>query len=97
VGCLRRPADPPALGPLLDIAREAGGELAEVVAAEPTRHRLFSAFLDLLVFAGRRVAGTPAMVVVTYRDDEAGPGHPCGRPSATWPPPGGSTASSFRR
>ena len=89
------------LGPLLDIAREAGGELAEVVAAEPTRHRLFSAFLDLLdsagppvvavvedahwadeatldllVFAGRRVAGTPAMVIVTYRDDEAGPGHP---------------------
>ena len=92
---------PRPLGPLLDIAREAGGELAEVVAAEPTRHRLFSAFLDLLdsagppvvavvedahwadeatldllVFAGRRVAGTPAMVVVTYRDDEAGPGHP---------------------
>ncbi len=72
-----------------------------MVAAEPTRHRLFSAFLDLLdsagppvvavvedahwadeatldllVFAGRRVAGTPAMVIVTYRDDEAGPGHP---------------------
>src|SRR5215207_3368811 len=92
---------PRPLGPLLDIAREAGGELAAVVAAEPTRHRLFSAFLDLLdsagppvvavvedahwadeatldllVFAGRRVAGTPAMVVVTYRDDEAGPGHP---------------------
>ena len=67
---------PPAAGPLLDIAREAGGELAGVVAAEPTRHRLFSAFLDLLDSAGRRVAGTPAMVVVTYRDDEAGPGHP---------------------
>src|SRR5215218_146791 len=37
---------PRPLGPLLDIAREAGGELASVVAAEPTRHRLFAAFLD---------------------------------------------------
>ena len=85
---------------MLDIAREAGGELAALVAAEPTRHRLFGAFLDLLdsagrpvvavvedahwadeatldllVFVGRRVAATPAMVVVTYRDDEVGPGH----------------------
>ena len=92
---------PRPLGPLLDIAREAGGELAGLAAAEPTRQRLFGAFLDLLetggrpvvavvedahwadeatldllVFAGRRVAGTPAMVVVTYRDDELGPGHP---------------------
>ena len=32
---------PRPLGPLLDIAREAGGELAELVAAEPSRHRLF--------------------------------------------------------
>ena len=32
---------PRPLGPLLDIAREAGGELAALVAAEPTRHRLF--------------------------------------------------------
>jgi DNA-binding CsgD family transcriptional regulator len=94
---------PRPLGPLLDIAREAGGELASVVAAEPTRYRLFGAFLDLLdsagrpvvavvddahwadeatldllVFVGRRVAGTSAMVVVTYRDDEVGPGHPLG-------------------
>jgi DNA-binding CsgD family transcriptional regulator/tetratricopeptide (TPR) repeat protein len=94
---------PRPLGPLLDIAREAGGELASVVAAEPTRHRLFGAFLDLLdsagrpvvavvedahwadeatldllVFVGRRVAGASAMVIVTYRDDEVGPGHPLG-------------------
>ena len=92
---------PRPLGPLLDIAREAGGELAELVAAEPSRHRLFGGFLDLLdagdrpvvavvedahwadeatldllVFVGRRVGGTSAMVVVTYRDDELGPGHP---------------------
>ena len=89
---------PRPLGPLLDIAREAGGELAALVAAEPTRHRLFGAFLDLLdaggrpvvavvedahwadeatldllVFVGRRVAATPAMVVVTYRDGGSGP------------------------
>jgi DNA-binding CsgD family transcriptional regulator len=94
---------PRPLGPLLDIAREAGGELAALVAAEPTRHRLFGAFLDLLgsagrpvvavvedahwadeatldllVFVGRRVPGTSAMVVVTYRDDEVGPEHPLG-------------------
>jgi DNA-binding CsgD family transcriptional regulator/tetratricopeptide (TPR) repeat protein len=108
---------PRPLGPLLDIAREVGGELASVVAAEPSRHRLFAAFLDLLasagapdspghppgvprtppvlavvedahwadeatldllVFVGRRVAGTSAMVVVTYRDDEVGPEHPLG-------------------
>ena len=109
---------PRPLGPLLDITREVGGELARLVSAEPTRHRLFGAFLDLLgsaggpdspgpvpsgdppgrtlpvvavvedahwadeatldllVFLGRRVAGSPAVVLVTYRDDEVGPGHP---------------------
>ena len=101
---------PRPLGPLLDITREVGGELARLVSAEPTRHRLFGAFLDLLgsagapdtpgpralpvvavvedahwadeatldllVFLGRRVAGSPAVVLVTYRDDEVGPEHP---------------------
>jgi predicted ATPase len=38
---------PRPLGPLLDITREVGGELARLVSAEPTRHRLFAAFLDL--------------------------------------------------
>ncbi len=91
-------------GCLVLVGGEAGGELAALVAAEPTRHRLFGAFLDLLdsdgrpvvavvedahwadeatldllVFVGRRVAATPAMVVVTYRDDEVGPGHPLRR------------------
>jgi predicted ATPase len=51
---------PRPLGPLLDIAREAGGELAGLVAAEPARHRLFSAFLDLLGPAGR----TPPVIAV---------------------------------
>jgi DNA-binding CsgD family transcriptional regulator/tetratricopeptide (TPR) repeat protein len=92
---------PRPLGPLLDITREVGGELARLVAAEPTRHRLFGAFLDLLaapgppvvavvedahwadeatldllVFLGRRVADSPALVLVTYRDDEVGREHP---------------------
>jgi hypothetical protein len=86
---------PRPLGPLLDIAREAGGELAEVVAAEPTRHRLFRAFLDLLDSAGwparRRWWWSPTATT------RSGPGTPCGRPSATWPRPGGSTALSSRR
>ena len=43
-------------------------------------HWADEATLDLLVFVGRRVAATPGMVVVvTYRDDEVGPGHPLRR------------------
>ncbi|GAA3242346.1 ATP-binding protein [Actinocorallia longicatena] len=90
---------PSPLGPLRDMARTAGGELARVLAAEGPRHALFSAFLDqvgageavavvedphwadeatldLLMFAGRRMAGTGGLLLVTYRDDEVGPGHP---------------------
>ena len=119
---------PRPLGPLLDIAREAGGELAELVAAEPSRHRLFGGFLDLLdtggrpvvavvedahwadeatldllVFVGRRVAGTSAMVVVTYRDDEARarapPAHGHRRPGhrQVGPPPRASGADQGGR
>jgi predicted ATPase len=47
-----------------------------VVAVVEDAHWADEATLDLLVFVGRRVAGTSAMVVVTYRDDEVGPGHP---------------------
>jgi DNA-binding CsgD family transcriptional regulator/tetratricopeptide (TPR) repeat protein len=32
--------------------------------------------LDLLRFLGRRVTGLPALVIVSYRDDEIGPSHP---------------------
>jgi tetratricopeptide (TPR) repeat protein len=32
--------------------------------------------LDLLRFLGRRIAGTPTLVIATYRDDEVGPQHP---------------------
>ncbi len=89
---------PRPLGPVRDIARAAGGELARVMVAESARYDRFGAFLDvlaegravviedahwadeatldLLVFAGRRVAGTPGLLVITYRDDEIGPDHP---------------------
>jgi len=39
---------PRPLGPLRDLARRAGGELAAVMAAESPRHEMFSAFLDYL-------------------------------------------------
>lgn len=90
---------PRPLGPLRDIARSVGGELARVMAAESPRHAMFGAFLDqlaaadtvavvddaqwadeatldLLVFAGRRIAGTRSLLIVTYRDDEIGADHP---------------------
>ena len=50
-----------------------------MVAVVEDAHWADEATLDLLVFVGRRVAATPAMVVVTYRDDEVGPGHPLRR------------------
>jgi len=71
---------PRPLGPLLDIAREAGGELAAVVAAEPTRHRLFSAF-DLL-----DSAGPPVVAVVEDAHWPTRPPSTCScSPAAGWP------------
>lgn len=91
---------PRPLGPLLDIARAAGGELARLVTAERPRHTIFTALLDvlasarpsivvvedvhwadeatcdLLLFVGRRIAELPALVLVTFRDEEVGPEHP---------------------
>jgi DNA-binding CsgD family transcriptional regulator/tetratricopeptide (TPR) repeat protein len=46
------------------------------IAVIEDAHWADEATIDLLVFVGRRVGGTRALVVVTYRDDEAGPGHP---------------------
>ncbi|MBO3750611.1 AAA family ATPase [Streptosporangiaceae bacterium NEAU-GS5] len=37
-------------------------------------HWADEATLDLLLFAARRIGGTPGLLVVTYRDDEVGPG-----------------------
>ncbi|MFI0452675.1 AAA family ATPase [Actinomadura sp. 6N118] len=45
---------PRPLGPLRDIARAAGGELARVMAAESAAHDRYGAFLDMLA-AGRTV------------------------------------------
>src|SRR5512132_1239436 len=39
-------------------------------------HWADEATLDLLVFLGRRLEGTPAILIVTYRDDELAAGHP---------------------
>jgi class 3 adenylate cyclase/tetratricopeptide (TPR) repeat protein len=39
-------------------------------------HWADEATLDLLVFLGRRLERTPAMLTVTYRDDELAAGHP---------------------
>jgi AAA ATPase domain len=92
---------PRALGPLHDIARQAGGRLAALLAAGSPREELFAALLDeldqpsrpqvlvvedahwadeatldLLVFLGRRLERTPAMLIVTYRNDELAADHP---------------------
>jgi tetratricopeptide (TPR) repeat protein len=47
----------------------------QVVVVEDA-HWADEATLDLLVFLGRRLERTPAMLVVTYRDDELGADHP---------------------
>jgi predicted ATPase len=91
---------PRPLGPLLDIAPQAGGRLADLVFEGAEREELFAAFLealtgrrptvvviedlhwaddatlDLIKFAGRRVAGRAAMLILTYRDDEIHNDHP---------------------
>jgi tetratricopeptide (TPR) repeat protein len=47
----------------------------QVVVVEDA-HWADEATLDLLVFLGRRLEQTPAMLIVTYRDDEIGADHP---------------------
>jgi DNA-binding CsgD family transcriptional regulator/tetratricopeptide (TPR) repeat protein len=49
--------------------------LRQVVVVEDA-HWADEATLDLLVFLGRRLERTPALLVVTYRDDELGADHP---------------------
>src|SRR4051812_9225768 len=90
---------PRALGPFVDIAEAAGGELAAAVpraappaavaaalAAELRRepaivvledlHWADEGTLDVLRLLTRRVDGLPALVVATFRDDEAHGAHP---------------------
>lgn len=57
---------PRPLGPLLDIARSAGGRLQAVAGGEPRRERLFSAFLDRLQ---RRDAPVVVVEDVHWADD----------------------------
>jgi DNA-binding CsgD family transcriptional regulator/tetratricopeptide (TPR) repeat protein len=91
---------PRPLGPVYDIAAQAGGELRErldsgapsrgifsavleelgrrplVVAVLEDLHWADAATLDLVKFLGRRIRQVPALLVLTYRDDELGPRHP---------------------
>jgi DNA-binding CsgD family transcriptional regulator/tetratricopeptide (TPR) repeat protein len=48
-------------------------------------HWADEATLDWLSFLGRRIARIPALLVVTYRDDEVGPDHPLRRTLAALP------------
>jgi DNA-binding CsgD family transcriptional regulator/tetratricopeptide (TPR) repeat protein len=89
-----------ALAPLHDVARRAGGSLAEAVATGDTGtvcdalltelayplnptvlviedvHWGDDATLDVIRYVGRRIRGLPAVLALTYRDDEVGPDHP---------------------
>ncbi|HEY7206106.1 MAG TPA: AAA family ATPase [Methylomirabilota bacterium] len=91
---------PRPLGPLYDIAAQAGPALRERLEARVPPRAIFSAMLeelarrppvicvledlhwadagtlDLVKFLGRRLHQTPALLVLTYRDDELGPRHP---------------------
>src|SRR5918998_1205054 len=65
------------------------GGRPQVVVVEDA-HWVDEATLDLLVFLGRRMDRTRALLIVTYRDDELGVDHPLrsviGRlpPEAVW-------------
>jgi DNA-binding CsgD family transcriptional regulator len=90
---------PEPLAPLLDLAGELDGVLADALAADLPRREVFAAALealgsettiaviedvhwaddatlDLLRFLGRRLDGTTALLIATYRDDEVGSHHP---------------------
>jgi DNA-binding CsgD family transcriptional regulator/tetratricopeptide (TPR) repeat protein len=57
------------------LAELARGSPAALVVVEDA-HWADEATLDLLRFLGRRVGSVPALLLVTYRDDEVGPKHP---------------------
>jgi DNA-binding CsgD family transcriptional regulator/tetratricopeptide (TPR) repeat protein len=91
---------PRPLGPVYDIAPQAGPALRERLDAGAPPRAIFStvleelgrrppvvvvledlhwadaATLDLVKFLGRRIRQVPALLVLTYRDDELGPRHP---------------------
>jgi hypothetical protein len=59
--------------------------LAELAAAPPTAlvvedvHWADDATIDVLGYVARRIEAVPAVVVLTFRDDEVGPSHPLQR------------------
>lgn len=91
---------PRPLGPLYDVANDAGAALREALEAGASSSVLFPAVLDelgrqppvtavledlhwadeatldLVKFLGRRIHRVPALLVLTYRDDELGARHP---------------------
>jgi class 3 adenylate cyclase/tetratricopeptide (TPR) repeat protein len=91
---------PRPLGPLLDVAEVAGGELADVVEVGGRPYAVASALmrelgsrattvlvlddlqwadeatLDVVGLLGRRVDALPALVLLSYRDDELDRAHP---------------------
>jgi DNA-binding CsgD family transcriptional regulator/tetratricopeptide (TPR) repeat protein len=92
---------PRPLGPLHDIAEQAGAGLRALLGDSTARPALLAglldelkrggrptvmvvedahwadeATLDLVKFVGRRIERVPALVIVTYRDDELGPRTP---------------------
>jgi class 3 adenylate cyclase/tetratricopeptide (TPR) repeat protein len=91
---------PRPLGPLLDVAEAAGGQLADVVQDGGSPHAVAVALmrelgsreatvlvlddvqwadeatLDVVGLLGRRIEAVPALVVVSYRDDELDRTHP---------------------
>jgi DNA-binding CsgD family transcriptional regulator/tetratricopeptide (TPR) repeat protein len=52
---------------------------APTVLVVEDAHWADEATLDVLRYIGRRVAELPALLLITYRDDEIGPGHPLQR------------------
>lgn len=56
------------------VLQEAGREPPTVLVLEDV-HWADAATLDLVRFLGRRIASVPALLLLTYRDDELDPGH----------------------
>lgn len=87
---LRRDTSSPAGGEVADLLAAPHGDpawptaLLDAVSRGPERTVLVfedlhwgdDDALDLAVFLGRRIAGLPLVLVLTYRDDELGPLHP---------------------
>jgi DNA-binding CsgD family transcriptional regulator/tetratricopeptide (TPR) repeat protein len=73
------------LGPFADIPGDCPRDVAKALLDELADGSIFvvedlhwadEATLDVVRILARRIAGSRGIVVVTYRDDEAGPGHP---------------------